>query len=154
MNIQVATSKLQLKEILLFGLSDRGLNNTRNIQTLDFPAFLSFTGGLALRLVSAPGLLISVLVLSASWSFQPREEMLVTLFAAYYFAVTAYVSFSLPSPPIRITSGIFLNALWLALAIYRIGKAPAEPSLLFLSLVFTALWVLFVWDDWRCNLKR
>src|SRR5262249_26591267 len=150
------TSRLQLNQILLFGLADRDLNSPRNLQALDFSAFLSFTGGLALRLVSAPGLLISVPVLVASWSFRQREEVLVTLFAAYYFVVTAYVSFSLPSPPMRITSGIFLNAFWLALVVYLglVGKNPAGPPQLFLALVFTGLWVLFVWDDLRCTLNR
>ena len=156
----VARSKFWLGRALVRGISHwpnseafEGLGAARDCGS---GSLLSLLGGLALRLVSSTGLIVSVMVLACCWNVQSRAEVLVTVFAIYYFGCTAFVSFGTPRRWVSIAAGSFLNALLLIVALEWspvTGDEGSNPMTIVFS-VLTFLWILFIGGHLRPASRR
>ena len=105
----------------------------------------SLIGGFALRLVSASGFLIGVLVLACCSSFLETDEVMVTIYSIYYFACTAYIACFVRHRWAIGAAGTFLNTLLLLLALlWDPGAAAGQPGPLMIAFfVLAFLWMLF-----------
>jgi hypothetical protein len=115
-----------------------------------FLSAFSLIGGFALRLASVTGLLITPIVLACRSSFQPTDELMVTVFAVYYFACTAYITCAVRNRWMIGIVGTALNALLLVLAVLwdPIAAENGQPGPLMVAfLTLTFLWLLFSLRD-------
>src|SRR2546425_623509 len=114
----VAGSKLRPWRLLLLGVDKPpGAEADAVSGATSLSYGFALIGGFALRLVSAMGVLMAVMVLACSWKLQQTDELLVTIFSIYYFGCTAYVSCKVRLRWVIGAFGTFLNALLLALAL-------------------------------------
>jgi hypothetical protein len=103
--------------------------------------FFKRLGGVALRLVSATGLMTSLLALRLRP--QTQGEELLKLCAVYYFAVSAFVSFCVRDRRLIGIAGMLLN-LFFAILISILARTPSEVSALTMAVcVIALLWMLF-----------
>jgi hypothetical protein len=136
----VARSRLRAAYELIHGLIEPS-----SLQRAPISNVVRFAGGIALRLVSTIGLLMSLLSLACFWNEGGTDEIMVIVFAIYYFACTVWVSFRFQNWGYIAASGTFLNGMLLLLAVYWDPSAKeGQPGALMLVLVVLSfLWLLF-----------
>ena len=143
----VAGSRLRLWRVLLLGVDKPPGEEADAVSGATTILYgFSLIGGFALRLVSASGLLISVLVLACCSSFQETDEVMVTIFSIYYFACTAYIACIVRHRWVIGAAGTFLNTLLLLLALLwdPVAVEAGQPGPLMIAfLVLAFLWMLF-----------
>lgn len=137
----VAGSRLRLFRLLLLGVDE-----PPGAEATSLSYGFAVIGGFALRLVSVMGALLAVMVLACTWKFQKTDELLVTIFAIYYFGCTTYVTCKVRQRWVMAAAGTFLNSLLLLLALfwdpYAPEGLPGPFTIVFFVLAF--LWMLFV----------
>lgn len=143
----LAGSRLRPWRTLLLGVHDpSGVEAYAASGATSLSSGISLVGGFALRVVSVTGLLITPMVLACRSSFQPTDDLMVTVFALYYFACTAYITCAVRNRSMIRIVGTALNALLLVLAVLwdPIAAENGQPGPLMVAfLTLTFLWVLF-----------
>jgi hypothetical protein len=143
----IAGSRLRLFRILLLGVEEPpAVQSNAVLGATSLSNRFALIGGFALRLVSVVGTLMAVLVLACTWKFQKTDELLVTVFALYYFACTAYITCAVRNRSMIRIVGTALNALLLVLAVLwdPIAAENGQPGPLMVAfLTLSFLWVLF-----------
>jgi hypothetical protein len=143
----VAGSRLRLWRVLLLGVDKPPGDEADAVSGATSILYgFSLIGGFALRLVSASGFLIGVLVLACCSNFQQTDQVMVTIFSVYYFACTAYIACMVRHRWAIAAAGTFLNTLLLLLALLwdPVAAEAGQPGPLMIAFfVLAFLWMLF-----------